>query len=321
MKNVLLKRIALLVVLCSLPGALPCCSHNGEPPPVQAPPSETAVAGEPPVAPTDADAKCSVRTINGCTVVTLEGTPEEIGTFYGKALGPTIKRVIADMITNDFGRDPEAYRNVLAGTLVMEQFQPREYLAELHAIAEAADVPYENLLMLQYFGDVRRAIEGPGASALCTSLAVLPPNTREQACIVGRNFDYYDNGAGEYASIIAHYRPAGKIPFVTITWAGIINGWTLINERGMVFANNTCWGEADSLEGISTCFLLRRLAEETSTLKEAIEMVNRLPLGADSIRARTRRRHRRIRPQEYRRAATDRRLHRRRQRIRATLPG
>jgi hypothetical protein len=49
-------------------------------------------------------------------VAAFEGTPEEIGNAYGKKFGETIKRVIKDMITDDFGSDPDAYRNVLAGS-------------------------------------------------------------------------------------------------------------------------------------------------------------------------------------------------------------
>ncbi|NQT19221.1 MAG: hypothetical protein HQ592_05915 [Planctomycetes bacterium] len=211
-------------------------------------------------------------------VVAFEGTPREIGAAYGKMLGETIKRVVKDMITDDFGRDPEAYKNVLAGSRVMERFQPKEYIAELRAIAESAKVPYRDLLLLQYFGDVRRCIDGPGSSPLCTSFAILPPNTKGKVCIVGRNFDYFDNNVGEYASIIAYYRPRGKIPFVTVTWAGIINGWTLLNAEGLVVCNNTALGaSSNSLEGISTCFLLRYLAENAKTVDAAIEMVKKLP--------------------------------------------
>lgn len=211
-------------------------------------------------------------------VAAFEGTPEEIGAAYGKKFGETIKRVIKDMITDDFGSDPDAYRNVLAGSRVMERFQPKEYIAELKAIAESAKVPYDDLLMLQYFGDVRRCIDGPGSAPLCTSFAILPPNTKDRVCIVGRNFDYYDNDVGEYASIIAYYRPRGKIPFVTITWAGIINGWTLLNAKGLVVSNNTALGAPNnSLEGISTCFLLRYLAENAETVDAAIELVKKLP--------------------------------------------
>ena len=44
---------------------------------------------------------------------------------------------------------------------------------------------------------------------------MLPPLTRGNACIVGRNFDYYDHGVGRYASLIIYYRPEGKTPFMT----------------------------------------------------------------------------------------------------------
>ena len=160
----------------------------------------------------------------------------------------------------------------------MERFQPREYLAELRALAEAAGVSYDDLLLLQYIGDVKRCIRGPGSSSLCTSFAILPPLTRENACIVGRNFDYYDNGVGDYASVIAHYRPAGKTGFVTITWAGIINGWTLLSEKGIVVSNNTTFdARSHSLEGMSTCFLMRHVVENAATVDEAVELIRKTP--------------------------------------------
>jgi hypothetical protein len=183
--------------------------------------------------------------------------------------------VVAEVITNGIGREREAYVNILAGTKVMEPFQPEEYLAELRALARAAGVPYEDLLLLQYFGDVRRSITGPGSSSLCTSFAILPPNTSGRACLVGRNFDYFDNGVGDFASVIVYYRPRDKIPFVTITWAGIINGWTLLNAKGIVVSNNTVFEGRNSLEGMSTCFLLRCVAERARNLDEGIDLVRK----------------------------------------------
>jgi hypothetical protein len=178
------------------------------------------------------------------------------------------------MITDGIGSDAAAYANIQRGSGVMAEFQPEAYRRELQAMAAAAEVRYEDLLLLQYFGDVRRCIEGPGASSLCTSFAVLPPLTRGNTCIVGRNFDYFDHGVGDYASLLVHYRPAGKIPFVTVTWAGIINGWTLLNAEGIVVSNNTCFGaRSHSLEGVSTCFLLRHVAEHATSVAEGIELV------------------------------------------------
>lgn len=219
-----------------------------------------------------------IETINGYRVLSLDGTPEEMGTACGKLLGETIRKVVKALVTDGFGSDPEAYRNILAGSMTMEKFQPKEYLAELRALAAAANVPYQDLLMLQYFGDVRRAIVGPGSARMCTSFAILPPWTQGNTCIVGRNLDYFDEGVSEYAAILAYYHPTGKTPFVTVTWAGIINGWTLLNTKGIVVSNNTAFGSrSDSLEGISTCFLLRYVVENSASVEEGIKTVQRAP--------------------------------------------
>jgi hypothetical protein len=219
-----------------------------------------------------------LEVLNGYTVVSVDGTPEEMGTAYGKLLGPTIQRVVKAMITDGIGEYREAYENILKGSKVMEGFQPNEFLAELMAVATAANVKYDDLLLLQYFGDVRRCITGPGRSMLCTSFAMLPPLTRERICLVGRNFDYFDNGVGDYASLLACYRPKGRNAFVTVTWAGVANGWTLLSEKGIVVSNNTAFGaRSQSLEGISTCFMLRYVAERAATVAEGVELVRKGP--------------------------------------------
>ncbi|MBM4041388.1 MAG: hypothetical protein FJ290_23040 [Planctomycetes bacterium] len=225
-----------------------------------------------------------LETLNGYTVVSVEGTPEEMGTAYGKLLGPTIQRVVKAVITDGACKEPDARANIIKASRVMERFQPPEFIAELKAIAAAASVPYDDLLVLQYFGDVRRCITGPGSASMCCSFAILPPLTRERVCLVGRSFEYFDEGVGEYASLLAYHRPRGRIPFVTITWAGVINGWTLLNEKGIVCSNNTAFGaKSQSLKGISTCTMLRYVAERAATVAEGIELVTKGPRACATI--------------------------------------
>ena len=81
----------------------------------------------------------------------------------------------------------------------------------------------------------------------------------------------------EYAAILAYYKPEGKNPFVTVTWAGIINGWTILNSKGIVVSNNTVFSGENSLQGISTCNLLRYVAENCDSLKSAVELVRNTP--------------------------------------------
>ncbi len=228
-----------------------------------------SVAAEPAVVPHG-----RLETLNGYTVVSVEGTPEEMGTAYGRLVGPTIQRVLHDLVTKGIAAEPEARKNLLAGSKVMEGFQPKEFLDELKAVAEAAKVSYEELALLQYYGDVRRCIRGAGNAMFCTSFAILPPLTKERVCLVGRNFDYHDHGVGAYASILAYYRPKGRIPFVTVTWAGVLNGWTFLNERGVAVSFNIVAGSrSETLEAISTCFLLRYVAERAESVEQGIDLI------------------------------------------------
>ncbi len=225
-----------------------------------------------------------LETLSGYTVISVEGTPEEMGTAYGKLLGPTIRRVAKAMITDGIGKEADACQNILKGSKVMERFQPPEFLAELKAIAAAANVSYDDLVLLQYFGDVRRCITGAGSASMCCSFAIMPPLTRDRVCLVGRSFEYFDNGVGEYASLLAYHRPKGRNAFVTVTWAGVINGWTLLNEKGVVCSNNTAFGaKSQSLEGISTCNMLRYVAERASTVAEGVELVQKGPRACATI--------------------------------------
>ena len=142
---------------------------------------------------------------------------------------------------------------------------------ELHALARAAGVQYDDLVAAQLFGDVRRA-------QYCTSYAVLGPATRTGECIAGRNMDYWDNGVSAYAAMLLHATPEDGLPFVTVTWAGIINGWTAMNAAGVVSSNNTAYGaESESLDGISTCFLLRKVVQWARTVAEGVRIVEEGP--------------------------------------------
>ena len=232
-----------------------------------------ATAGQPRIVPHG-----RLETLNGYTVVSVEGTPEEMGTAYGTLLGPLIRRVMKDVITDDVLADAGRRKAILDASRTMARFQPPEYIAEMRAIARAANVPYDELVLLQYFGDVKRAMPTvPANPMFCTSFAILPPNTKGRICLVGRNFDFFYPTVAKYASILACYRPKGRISFVTVTWAGVINGWTLLSERGIVCSNNTAYGESDSLEGISTCFMLRYVAERARTVAEGIDLVRKAP--------------------------------------------
>ncbi|MGE5530547.1 MAG: C45 family autoproteolytic acyltransferase/hydrolase [Bacteroidota bacterium] len=213
---------------------------------------------------------CSLRHVNGYQVLTLKGTPEEMGTAHGRLLGPTVRRVVDDVILHGEAATPEAYARLMAGTARMERQLPDDIRRELCALAVAAEVKYQDLVALQLFGDVWRAPN-------CSSFAVFGPATATGEPIIGRNFDFWDHGVGEYASLIIAYQPEQGLPFMTITWAGIINGWTAMNTSGLVAANNTSWGRSDSLDGLSTCFMIRKIVQHARTVAQGVDIVQNTP--------------------------------------------
>lgn len=245
-------------------------------------------------------------------VLELRGTPEEMGEAHGKLLGDEIRRVIREVLKPE--ADPERYRRILAGTRVMEKFQPEHCRREMRALAAAAGADYLDVVALQLFGDAERGkapdesaptegrgpkTEGadgplrrlqpsafgpqPAVGYQCTSFAVFGPATRNGEPIAGRNFDYWYTDVNRHAALLIHYRPAEGRSFITLSWAGVVNGWTLMNDAGLVAANNNAYSSDESLEGISTCFLQRLAAERAATVAEGIEIVRRGPRAVGTV--------------------------------------
>jgi len=213
---------------------------------------------------------------DGYKVLHLKGSPEDLGYQHAALAGDLVQRVLDDVIINDAAQDPDSRRELFAGAMVMERYLPELYRRELRALAEHAHVDYEALVALQLFGDVQR-------NQYCSSYAVYGPATTTGELIAGRNFDYWDNGASKYGALLIAYYPDEGIPFVTVSWAGIINGWTLINACGLTVSNNTCYSGKNSLEGISTCFMLRKIAQFAHNVEEGVEIIKNTPRACGTV--------------------------------------
>ena len=252
------------------------------------PPRREAAHSDAPAAPSDAprpkptagqNEGGRLERINGYLVLHVEGTPEQMGEQHGRLLRDQIRKACRALIHDSY--PGEAYDRLIEGTREMEKHQPDAFRRELRALADAAGIDYWDSVAMQLFGDVDRGLR-PAWSATdggmwCTSYAVFGPATKTGELIVGRNMDFYDAGVGEYGAILMHVTPDEGRPFVTVTWAGIINGWTLMNDRGLVTANNSAFGGANSLRGISTCFLLRKVAQFAADVEQGVEIVRRGP--------------------------------------------
>ncbi len=240
--------------------------------------------------------------INGYQVLELKGIPAQLGEQHGRLLAWRVRKCIQDLLLDGEAKDPETRREMIQGARVMDRYLEPEYREELAALAQAARVDYDLLVLLQLFGDVDRALadlrwrsyrspttsytssspvdasSDPYGAGQCTSYAVFGPATADGNCIVGRNMDFWDHGVSEWGAVLVYFQPDRGFPFVTTSWAGIINGWTAMNVHGIVCANNTSFdGKHDSLEGLSTCFMVRKVVQYARTVEEGVQIVKSTP--------------------------------------------
>ena len=220
-----------------------------------------------------------VSEINGYRVLHVAGTPEQMGEQHGRLLAPLVQRVLRDVMQGITGASPRSRKALLDGARVMERYLPDSFRRELKALAAAANVDYDELVALQLFGDVSRS-----AGLYCSTYAVLGKATQTGECFAGRNLDYWDYGVLGYGGAIIHFRPSEGHPFVTVSWAGIINGWSVMNVKGIVVANNTGYGaRSNSLEGLSTCFMLRKVAQSCATVQQGVDVIRQTPRACGTV--------------------------------------
>jgi hypothetical protein len=232
-----------------------------------------------------------------------------MGRQHGLLLKSYVQRMVRDLILEGEASTPEEHSRLIAGAMVMERYVGPEFRRELKALATAAEVDYRDLVLAQLFGDVQRASRRPYSytsrtsspgrgprsgtppsplppgpkwppqpGIRCTSYAVFGPATRTGECIVGRNMDFWDHGVSSWGGVLIYFRPTRGVPFVTTSWAGIINGWTAMNTEGIVCANNSSFdGKSDSLQGLSTCFMVRKVAQYAHSVEEGVEIVRHTP--------------------------------------------
>ena len=213
-------------------------------------------------------------------LLTVRGSPKERGAAHGKLLEAEVRKLVksvkAYLLPTPENKDAQAkFEQCLDGARVMKKFIDADVNEELEACAQAAGVDPTELLLTQLFGDVNRA---KGFTSFCTAFAAFGPETSDGRLLVGRNFDYAGHGLEGTLPLILQEIPSGPgagRSFGTVGYAGILNGWTAVNEDGLCASNNTLFGGKDRLEGVSTCFLLRQIVERCKTVEDGVALIQK----------------------------------------------
>lgn len=214
-------------------------------------------------------------------VLHLAGTPEAMGAQHGVLFKQNIRFLIdgylvkGNAVISPNEADPRRAK-LLAAVRRVRASLPSDFLAELDACAQAAEVDPDVLLLAQCEGDVTEAAAAGRSSPAqaCSAYAAFGAATTDGRLECGRNMDYILGAdVGLHCSLVTYYRPKSGHRFANIGVAGVLTGWTLVNDQGLVVANHLGGGHRSNLDAIPTLILTRSIAQNCGTVDEALAFI------------------------------------------------
>lgn len=238
-------------------------------------------AGEPFRFPEGKHGKGELKYRNGIPVLTVEGTPEEIGAQVAVLAGkPSLRLLNYPHEALSFLATPTAAK-VLWPVLVkkcgglLENF-PVDYRREFEAMVKAGGIDREPLMIGNTVFDLKSEF---GALIGCSALVVEADRSKTGRPIFGRNMDYLSLGYLHEYTLVTVYRPKGKRTFATIGYPGAVGCLSGMNDAGLSLAvlettgSDSSEGPAFNPQGVPFALCYRRLLEECATIQEAETML------------------------------------------------
>jgi predicted choloylglycine hydrolase len=201
--------------------------------------------------------------IEGITVVRLHGSPRQMGTQAGALLKEQIQVLLRDYLGAAL---PEDRTLPLLAARLMEKHIPERYREEMKALAEAAGVPYDDVLIGNVMVELFQQ---------CSTAVVRGKRAAGGTLLFGRNLDFPPEGILEKHSVVIDYAPAKGRRFVAVTWPGLVGVLSGMNRDGLCAANLLASAPAPSLDGCPYTFLLRDVMEGAGTVEEALAILRK----------------------------------------------
>ncbi len=218
-----------------------------------------------------------LRYIDGVPVLTVRGTPAEMGEQFGILAvknAPDLNGLHARFLDDSGQKD--RYPLVLAmGTRLFGNF-PAHHTAEIVAAAKAG---VSDLGRHVFANTVADLSSGMG----CSTIIVEPGRSKTGAPLFGRNFDWMPTKGIHDHTLVAVYRGAGKRPFAAVSVtpvSGVISG---MNDAGLCLTINEISLRQSkdqapfNWKGTPLLLSFRRVLEECGTVAEAEKLLRDMP--------------------------------------------
>jgi len=235
-----------------------------------------AQAGEPFRFPEGRHGTGELKYINKIPVLTVSGTPEEIGEAVGVLALKPAARVL------EYPREVmDAYYagvfwNIIVsqGRDMVKQF-PADHLAEMEAMTKASGASRDKVIAGNTMFDIKKIV-------LCSALMVESDRSATGGPLLGRNLDYPSLGYVHDYSLVTVYRPRGKHAFVSLGFPGLVGSLSGMNDAGLslavleVITSRKGEGRFDP-KGVPYALCFRTILEECTTIEEAQKKLEKMP--------------------------------------------
>jgi len=207
-----------------------------------------------------------LRIIDGHRVVTLSGTPTQIGRAHARLLEDEAVLCIDSTLhlvglayTLDRGRwFPDELRDAWRR---LAPHIPEDHLREMDALADGVPFTRETVRIANVFPELFH----------CSGFAMFGEATKGGKLYHGRVLDYMTEIGLQDCATIFIVKPTGKRAFVNVGYAGFIGSVSGMNDRGISLGEMGGRGEG-KWDGVPMATLMRRALEECETLDEVVHL-------------------------------------------------
>jgi len=239
-------------------------------------PSPAATAEQPFRYPEGRSGSGELKYRHGLPVLTVAGTPEEMGTAVG-ALGlkPGRRMLGYPRELLDVNGAGKLYGSFLAVGRDMVKRFPADYRTEMDAMVRSAGVDRDAVIVGNTLFDVKKIFA-------CSALLVEAERSSTGGPLMGRNLDYPSLGYAHQYTLVTVYRPKGKHAFVSVGFPGLVGCLSGMNDAGLSVAVLEVFQAKDGettfdVEGLPYALCYRKLLEECGTIDEAAKLLRSLP--------------------------------------------
>lgn len=194
----------------------------------------------------------------GHYVLYISGTPYAMGYQHGVLLKELIQQNVQQFIHKNLQNSGERSKDFLKQLPSLCHQTPPDFLEEIRGMAEGAQVPFNDLLILNLFPEMFH----------CSAITAHSPVTADGKLYHVRVLDYAIGKGIQNSAVLIVAAPEGKIPFVNLSYAGFIGSVTGMNQKGIAIGEIGGQGYGD-WNGVPMACLMRLILEKAESLEEA----------------------------------------------------